>query len=108
MSEEAPQEDKTLTVDSLVTGDRPSLYFFGMVGANAIRKDEMAVFMVDALGRVCLMPPSSIQVLERPRVSEEELDTFPEAIALQILVRQGDSDPEIEGYLFRRSSRGVE
>jgi hypothetical protein len=76
-----------------------------MVGAHAIRKDRMAVFMVDVLGRVHLMPPSSIQVTHKPRVAEEELDVLTEDEAIQILVQQGDSEEEILNYLARRGTR---
>ncbi len=94
--------DRELTVDRLVTGDRPSILFFGMVGAHAIRKDAAAVFMVDVLGRVHLMPPSSVKVLHKPKVSDEDLNGFTEESAIQILVRQGDSEDEILQYLARR------
>lgn len=94
--------DRELTVDRLVTGDRPSILFFGMVGAHAIRKDAMAVFMVDVLGRVHTMPPSSVKVLQRPRVSDDDLNTFTEESAIQIMVKQGDSEDEILHYLARR------
>lgn len=97
-----PQDDKELTVDSLVTGDRPSIMFFGIVGAHAIRKDNMAIFMVDALGRIQVMPPSSIKVLTPPRITDEELNTFAEEQAIQILLKQGDSEEQITQYLYRR------
>lgn len=91
-----------VTVDSLVTGDRPSILYFGMVGAHAIRKDEMAVFMVDALGRVCLMPPTAVQVIERPRISDAELNQMEEDAAINVLIKQGESDNNIMQYLVRR------
>lgn len=68
----------------------------------------MAVFMVDVLGRVHLMPPSSIQVIHKPRVTEEELDAFTEDEAIQILVQQGDSEEEILRYLARRGAQHKE
>ncbi len=91
-----------ITVDRLVTGDRPSILYFGMVGAHAIRKDEMAVFMVDALGRVCLMPPTAIQVIERPRISDAELNQMSEDAAINVLIKQGEDDNSIMQYLVRR------
>lgn len=94
--------DREMTVDRLVTGDKPSILFFGMVGAHAIRKDSIAVFMVDVLGRVHLMPTSSIKVLQKPKVSYEDLNGFTEDSAIQILLKQGDSEEEIMQYLARR------
>lgn len=91
-----------ITVDRLVTGDRPSILYFGMVGAHAIRKDELAVFMVDALGRVCLMPPSSISVVAAPRIADAELHSMEEEMAINVLIKQGDSDAQIMEYLTRR------
>lgn len=104
-SDKVPQntaEGTELTIDLLVTGDRPSILYFGMVGAHAIRKDELAIFMVDAKGRVCLMPPSSVQILERPRIKEEELNALPEEEAIHLLLKQGDNDDQIMQYLGRR------
>jgi len=108
MSQDDSNQDETVTVDRLVTGDRPSLYFVGMAAANAIRMDEMAVFMVDALGRVLLMPPSSIQVIHRPKVKEEELDQMSESVAINILLKQGESEESITSYLFQRAQRGID
>lgn len=91
-----------ITVDRLVTGDRPSILYFGMVGAHAIRKDEMAVFMVDALGRVCLMPPEAIHVVTAPRIADTELNSMEEEMAINVLIKQGDNDTQIMEYLTRR------
>lgn len=96
--------DRELTVDRLVSGDRPSVFFFGMVGAHAIRKDQMAVFMVDVLGRVCLMPPESVRILQQPTLTDEELDSMPEDEAIQLLIKQGDSEDSIVQYLSRRKT----
>lgn len=100
--------DRELTVDRLVSGDRPSVFFLGMVGAHAIRKDQMAVFMVDVLGRVHLMPPSAVRVLAKPRVKEEELTALTEDEAIQVLIKQGDSEEEILKYLARRGPQHEE
>lgn len=104
MSEEQQGErvDRELTEDQLVTGDRPSIFFFGMVGAHAIRKDRVAVFMVDALGRIHLMPPSSIKVLIKPRLIDDELNTLSVDDAIKVLLKQGDREDEILEYLGRR------
>lgn len=108
MNEKNQEETETsMTVDRLVSGDRPSLYFFGMVGAQAISKDQLAVFMVDALGRVCLMPPSAVQVLQRPKIHDDELDLLPENAAIQVLLKQGETEEYIENYLYTRSMRGI-
>ena len=64
-----------------------------MVGAERHSEGRIAVFMVDALGRVCLIHLRLYPVLQRPKVSEEELDTFPEGNRPpDSRVRQGDSD----------------
>lgn len=103
-SENEEMVDRELTVDRLVSGDRPSIFFFGMVGAHAIRKDQIAVFMVDALGRVCLMPPESVKVLQKPVISDEELNALEEDDAIRLLVNQGDSEDSIIKYLSRRKT----
>ena len=108
VSQDAEKVDRELTVDGLVSGDRPSVFFLGMVGAHAIRKDQMAVFMVDVLGRVHLMPPSAIRIVDRPRVKEEELNALATDEAIQILVQQGDSEEEILKYLARRGPQHEE
>ena len=108
VSESPEKVDRELTVDRLVTGDRPSIFFMGMVGAHAIRKDSMAVFMVDVLGRVHLMPPTAVKVLASPRVTEQELDALTEDEAIAVLVKQGDSEEEILKYLARRGPRHEE
>lgn len=106
MAEEGKQEVvRTLTLDSLVTGDRPSLYYLGMVGAQAINNDSMAVFMVDVLGKVHLMPPSSIKILEKPKASIEDLNTLAEEDAVRVMLQQGSEEEEIIQYLTVRNSQ---
>lgn len=99
--------EEDLSAEKLTSGDRPSLVTFGMVGAQAIRETQMAVFMVDVLGRVCLMPPTAVQVLHRPRIPEDELDAMSEDDAIRVLTAQGDSDEAIMLYLQRRSLNAV-
>jgi len=104
-----PEErEEELTVAKLTTGDRPSLYMLGMVGAQSIRQAKMAVFMVDVLGRVRIMPTEAVKVLLPPKISEEELDALPEDNAIQVKVAEGESEEEILGYLRRRYSRSTE
>lgn len=100
MSKTPSQEDEQpLLLSRLSTGDRPSLYALGIVGTKALQQTGMAVFMVDALGRVVAMPPTSVTVLRRPRISNAELDRMRESEALELLVKQGDSDEQILEYL---------
>jgi hypothetical protein len=104
MAEEVEQE---LTVEKLTTGDKPSLFMFGMVGAQSIRKTKMAVFMVDVLGRVRIMPPEAVQVLIPPRVSNEDLAQLSEEQAIEVKLAEGASEEEIIEYLRRRASEGT-
>lgn len=48
------------------------------------------------------MPPEAVKVVMSPRISDEELDTFTEDSAIQILLKQGDSEEAILQYLARR------
>lgn len=97
--------EEELTVDKLVSGDQPSVVILGMLGAKAIKEQQIAIFMVDALNRVCIMPASSVKVLRRPRIPDEDLDSMTEQEAIQVMISQGDSEDEIISYLKRRDSR---
>ena len=104
----AEEREEELTVERLTTGDRPSLYMLGMVGAQSIRKTQMAVFMVDVFGRVRIMPTESVKVLIKPKIGDPELDVLSEDEAIQVKVAEGESEEEILGYLRRRHSRTEE
>jgi hypothetical protein len=101
----AEEREETLVVDKLTSGDQPSILMFGLVGAQSIRKTNMAVFMVDALGRVRIMPPSAVKVLIPPLIDDSELDALDEDEAIQIKVTEGQSSEEILEYLKKRNSR---
>ena len=104
----AEEREETLTVERLTTGDRPSIVMLGMVGAQSIRQTNMAVFMVDVLGRVRIMAPQAIKVLTPPKISDEELHMLSEEQAIQVKVAEGESEEEILEYLKRRNSQTVE
>src|SRR4051812_25760147 len=82
--------DEELEVEKLTSGDRPSILMFGLVGAQAIRSSKMAVFMVDALGRVRIMPTGAVKVLIPPKISDEDLDRLEEDQAIQVKVIEGE------------------
>lgn len=100
MSSEIEEE---LTIERLVSGDRPSLYMLGMVGAQSIRETKMAVFMVDVLGRVRIMPPEAVEVRIPPKVSDDDLNQLSEDEAIRVKVAEGEDEEEILKYLKRRS-----
>jgi acetyl esterase/lipase len=95
--------DAPLDLDRLVSGDRPSLYVAGMAAAQSLRESGIAVFMVDVLGRVHLLPASFIKVQKKPRLEDEELHRRPEEEALRLLMAQGDDESTIIAYLARRA-----
>lgn len=104
VEKDIPLVEEELTAEKLISGDRPSVYMFGLVGAQALRQSEVAVFMVDVLGRVQVMPPGAIQVLQRPRVSEEDLMSLAEDDAIRVMTAQGDSDEVIMEHLRSRNA----
>jgi hypothetical protein len=94
-----------LSIDTLAVGDRPSIYTLGLVGAESLKRTKMAVFMVDVLGHVRLMPPEAVEVKAKPQLTDDELDELDEMEAIQALIAQGDSDDFVAKYLHRRSQR---
>jgi len=99
--------DEILLADKLCSGDRPSVLAAGMTLAQALRKSRIAVFMIDALGQVALMPPSSIHVLSKPLVTDEDLDAMEEDEAIALMVSEGRSEDGIMKYLSSRSAKGL-
>lgn len=95
-----------LTLEKVSSGDRPSIYALGLATAQALKISSKAVVMLDALGRVCLMPEDSIQVLRGPKLTDEDLQQFQEEDAISLLVKQGSTDEEIMHYLARRNGKG--
>ena len=63
-----------LSLEKLISGDRASVLALGIFGAEALKRDHVAVFRVDVLGRVHLVPPSLIQAGPPPKVSDEDLE----------------------------------
>lgn len=104
MAEKVEQE---LRFEKLVSGDRPSVLALGIFGAEALKKTQMAVFLVDVLGRVHLAPPEAVKVLMPPRISEDILDSLEEDKALEVLIAQGDTEEQILDYIRGRKGRGV-
>lgn len=93
-----------LSLDKLSSGDRPSIYVLGMAASQALKQTKTAVLMVDALGRVRLMPPESVKVLKVPRIEDAELDALDEDQAIHLLSAQGDTEAMILEYLSRRKA----
>ena len=99
--------EEVLLADPLCSGDRPSVLAAGMTLAHALRKGKVAVFMVDALGQVVLMPPDSVSVIRRPLVTDQDLDAIGEDEAISLMVSEGREDGDIVKYLSRRSAKGL-
>jgi hypothetical protein len=91
----------------LETGDRPSLFALGLWGMQSLKHARMAVFAVDVLGRIQLLPPEAVQVLTKPRVEDELLDTLPVEDAINVMVKQEDTEEKILEYLSNRKARGT-
>jgi hypothetical protein len=99
-----PEQEEDLVLDKLVSGDRPSLYATGMVGAQSLKEAGIAVFMLDVLGRVHLVPPQFVEVKRRPRLRDEELHALDENDAMELLLKQEDSEDSILAYMARRAA----
>jgi hypothetical protein len=97
-------EEEDLLLDKLAAGDRPAVYAAGLVCARSLRETGIAVFMPDVLGRVHLLPMEVLEIKQRPRIGDGELHKMPEDLALQVLVKQGESEDHIVEYLKRRAS----
>lgn len=98
-------ENEDLIMDKLASGDRPSLYAAGMAAAQALKKTGVAVLMADVLGRVYVLPPDVVEVKKKPKLQDDDLNAFTEDEAIQLLVRQGEEEDSILGYLKRRARR---
>lgn len=99
--------EEVLLVDRLCSGDRPSVMAAGVTLAHALRKNKIAVFMVDALGQVVLMPPTSIQTTSAPLVTSEDLDALGEDEAIALMAVEGRDENAILEYLSSRSAKGI-
>lgn len=94
-----------LQLERLVSGDKPSIIALGAYGAQALRQNKLAVFAVDVLGRVHILPPSAVKVLALPRVPDHELDELTEGDAIDIMASQSDAEEVILKYLAERKGR---
>lgn len=99
------EENQELRVESLFSGDRPSIYALGIFGAESLKRAKMAVFMIDVLGRVVIMPPDAVKILRSPRVADVELDGMSEEDAINLMLEQGDEEAVVVGYLKGRKAR---
>jgi hypothetical protein len=97
--------DQELQLEKLASGDRPSIIALGIAGAESLKQTKMAVFMVDVLGRVHVMPPTAVQVTLPARVLESELDAMDEERSLDVMLAQGDDEEAILAYLRGRRGR---
>ena len=95
-------QDQELTIDKLSAGDRPSILALGVAAAESLKQVSIAVFMVDVLGRVQILPPTSVMVKIPARVKDAELDSLDETSAINIMTAQGDGDDSIMEYLRHR------
>ena len=99
-----PEQEEDLVLDKLVSGDRPSLYAAGMVAAQSLKEVGIAVFMLDVLGRVHLVPPQFVEVARKPRLKDDELHELAEDEAMALLIKQQDSEDSILAYMARRAA----
>lgn len=97
------EEQREVLYDQLVSGDRPSILTLGVTGAASIKRARMAVFVVDVLGRVHLLRPEDVRIINPPRVMDRELDGLPEEDAIRLMTTQGDDESVILAYLQRRN-----
>lgn len=88
-----------------LSGDRESLLVLGLVTARAIKELGVAVLMRDSLGRVRLMPSETVQVLKKPKLEEDVLDSYTVDEAVQIMLAQENTEDEIIAYLSGREER---
>lgn len=102
----ADKTEQELRYERLVSGDRPSILALGVYGAESIKKTRQAVFVVDVLGRVQILPPSAVQILTPAKVKESELDELSEDQAIAVMTAQGDNEDAIIAYLSGRKARG--
>jgi hypothetical protein len=94
-----------LQMERLLSGDRPSIITLGAHGAHALRQHKLAVFAVDVVGRVHMLPPSAVKLLAPPRVQDSELDEMTEDEAIDIMASQSDPEEAILKYLTERKGR---
>jgi hypothetical protein len=102
---EAERVQQDLHMERLISGDRPSIMALGVYGAESIKRSRMAVFMVDILGRVHVMPPDAVEVKKTPRVGNADLDQLEEGDAINALLLQGDEEKTVIDYLRGREER---
>jgi hypothetical protein len=98
-------QEQDLRLEILETGDRPSILALGLWGSQSLKRARMAVFAVDVLGRVQLMPPDAVRLLRSPRVEDELLDKLSVEEAINVMVKQEDPEDLILEYLTKRKSR---
>lgn len=99
-----PEILEDLTLYKLTSGDRPSTYALGLAVSQALKQTKMSVIMVDAMGRVRIMPNEAVKVLAAPRLEDAELHEETEDGAIELLIQQGDSEAQILEYLTRRKA----
>ncbi len=102
MTSKIDEIEEELTLDKVLSGDRPSLFALGLAVSQILKQSKQAVLMVDVLNRIRLMPNDSIKVLSTPRIDDDELHTYSEDEAINILLSQGDSEEQIISYLSKR------
>jgi hypothetical protein len=85
-------DEENLTVENLRTP--AALIALGTIAVTALQERGIVTIFVTAEGKVELCPPGEI-----------ELDSLPEAEALDRLLDRGYSDPEIVMYLRGRDAR---
>lgn len=97
--------EEPLYLAKAVAGDRPSLYALGMVAARSLEMYGVAVFSTDAAGVVHLLPPTAVNILEKPLVPDFRLDEMPEEEAIRFMLQEGRAEAQVVEYLKGRDRR---
>jgi len=98
-------EEHTLELADLKNANKSAMLAAGVVLGEALSRDRIAIFMLDAVDKVVLMDSLSVKILTVPKVSDEDLDKLGDDRAIEIMTRELRSEGEILSYLERRKVR---
>lgn len=73
-----------------------------MAVAHSLKGLGTCVMVVDALGRVIVLPPSKVKILARVLVPDADLNSLTEEEAISVMLKEGRSDVEMLSYLTNR------
>lgn len=96
-------QEHSLSIQKLQEADRPSIIAAGMAVAHALKEMGTCTMVVDALGRVIVLPPSKVKILTRVLVPDSALNLLSEDEAISVMIKEGRNDAEMMTYLKNRS-----